>query len=321
MILIFSDHTDQSTNDVIDWLTLYGLPFTRINAEPLTVKRVTVGDVVFEIDGREVPLGDISAVWIRRPESMIIQLPEGRALAEAALQEQVQRYLKDEQQSLSRYIFQLLHTRPSLSSIFSFRVNKLESLATAYRCGLQVPATVVCNTRAELLQFMQAHPQVITKGIQESPTLQYKGKHHWCLTQRITISEAMQLPETFYHSLFQQELPKRYELRIFYLEGRFYAMAIFSQLDAQTQTDFRQYNDARPNRTVPFALPAAIETKLHTFMQAMQLNNGSVDMVVTPDKAYYFIEVNPVGQFHMTSKPCRYFLEEKIAQHLQQATT
>jgi ATP-GRASP peptide maturase of grasp-with-spasm system len=317
MVLIFSDHTDQSTNEVIDWLSLRAVPFLRINNEPLLVKRAEVGHVVFDINGKEIALNDITAVWIRRPEAMIVALPQLHAVEDENLRSQLQQHLEDERQSLSRYIYQLLHTRPSLSSIFHFRVNKLACLDAAQRCGLKIPATLVCHTRAQVLDFVQQYPRIITKGIQESPTLHHNGNHHWCLTQRLTITEVMQLPETFYHSLFQEELPKRYELRIFFLEGRCYSMAIFSQLDEQTQTDFRQYNDARPNRTVPYQLPNIIEQQLGAFMEAMQLNNGSIDMIVTPDKAFYFIEVNPVGQFHMTSKPCRYFLEEKMAQFLQ----
>ena len=30
---------------------------------------------------------------------------------------------------------------------------------------------------------------------------------------------------------------------------------------------------------------------------------------------FIFLEVNPVGQFGMTSSPCNYSLEKKIAQH------
>jgi|GEM_PF-2184302 hypothetical protein len=37
-----------------------------------------------------------------------------------------------------------------------------------------------------------------------------------------------------------------YEIRSFVLENKIYSMAIFSQLDSQTATDFRQYNETKP---------------------------------------------------------------------------
>lgn len=39
-------------------------------------------------------------------------------------------------------------------------------------------------------------------------------------------------------------------------------------------------------------------------------------MVFTKKEEYIFLEVNPVGQFNMTSVPCNYNLEKIIAQKL-----
>jgi glutathione synthase/RimK-type ligase-like ATP-grasp enzyme len=125
-----------------------------------------------------------------------------------------------------------------------------------------------------------------------------------------------EMNEFFFPSLLQINIPKRYELRIFYLAGKFYSMAIFSQQDTQTQLDFRNYNREKPNRNVPYQLPKEIENKLDLFMKAMDLDTGSIDMIVTPELEYVFLEVNPVGQYDMVSVPCNYFLHEKIAKYL-----
>ena len=91
-------------------------------------------------------------------------------------------------------------------------------------------------------------------------------------------------------------------------------MAIFSQEDKQTVIDFRNYNDQIPNRYVPYKLPHNIEDKIDKFMHKMNLDTGSIDMIVTPDLKYIFLEVNPVGQYDMVSVPCNYYLHKKIAQ-------
>jgi len=46
------------------------------------------------------------------------------------------------------------------------------------------------------------------------------------------------------------------------------------------------------------------------------LNSGSIDILVTPNNEYVFLEVNPVGQFGMVSQPCNYYLEKRIAERL-----
>ena len=98
-------------------------------------------------------------------------------------------------------------------------------------------------------------------------------------------------------------------------------MAIFSQMDEMTKVDFRNYNREKPNRCLPFKLPEEIKCKLVQFNKIMNLDTGSIDMIVTPDNKFYFIEVNPIGQFGWVSKNCNYRLEEKIALYFKTSDT
>jgi D-alanine-D-alanine ligase-like ATP-grasp enzyme len=48
-------------------------------------------------------------------------------------------------------------------------------------------------------------------------------------------------------------------------------------------------------------------------MKELNLNSGSIDFIKTKSGQYVFLEVNPVGQFGMTSYPCRYGIEKEMA--------
>ena len=48
-------------------------------------------------------------------------------------------------------------------------------------------------------------------------------------------------------------------------------------------------------------------------MKLADLDTGSIDMMYSTDGEYYFLEVNPVGQFGMVSYPCNYYIEKEIA--------
>ena len=122
----------------------------------------------------------------------------------------------------------------------------------------------------------------------------------------------------FFPSLIQEYVEKLFELRIFFLNDNFYSMAIFSQLDDQTKIDFRKYNRAIPARRVPFNLPNEIKDKIIKLMRTLNLNCGSLDFIVDLDGNFYFLEVNPVGQFGMVSSPCNFFLEKEIVNYLNQ---
>jgi len=51
-------------------------------------------------------------------------------------------------------------------------------------------------------------------------------------------------------------------------------------------------------------------------MSKLNMNCGSIDMIVTKQKEYVFLEVNPIGQFKQVSFPCNFYLEQKIANFL-----
>ena len=51
-------------------------------------------------------------------------------------------------------------------------------------------------------------------------------------------------------------------------------------------------------------------------MDLLNLDCGSIDMILTPKNEYVFLEVNPIGQFGMTSYPCNFQLEKRIAEIL-----
>ena len=90
-------------------------------------------------------------------------------------------------------------------------------------------------------------------------------------------------------------------------------MAIFSQQKESTSIDFRNYDVKNPNRYVPFSIPKSIESKLKLFMKKLDLKTGSIDLIVTPNDEYVFLEVNPVGQFDFVSVNCNYYIEKEIA--------
>ena len=190
-------------------------------------------------------------------------------------------------------------------------------MLTADALGLKTPEWVICNTKSALVEFSKKHSSIITKPLGEvtnykesANTLKYVRTE---IVKETTIDE---MPESFFPSFFQEYIDKNIEIRSFFLEGKFYSMAIFSQLDSKTKVDFRNYNDEHPNRNVPFQLPNFIEEKLARLMDKINLNTGSIDLILNNKGDFYFLEVNPVGQFGMTSKPCNYYLEKKIAELL-----
>lgn len=326
MILIISEERDSSTNGVISWIDYFGYKWIRINPETdiqfIDLKFGNHDEVQFRIrknNTEQICSNNIKAVWYRRGEINLSNLnlkgiiSADNTESNLKIKTEIISKLRREKEKVMEFIYTILASKPSIGNFFTGEVNKLISLQIAKKVGLMIPDTLVSGNKSELIRFNDINGSLITKSISEVLYLKIESNFYCNYTEAINEKFIDSLPSGFFPSLLQTKLEKSYELRIFYLHGICYTMAIFSQSDSQTEVDFRKYNDEKPNRTVPFSLPSAIEEKIAVFMKQMNLDTGSIDMIVTKNREYVFLEVNPVGQFGMVSGPCNYNLEKEIA--------
>jgi ATP-GRASP peptide maturase of grasp-with-spasm system len=324
MVLIISKDLEPSTDKVIDWLRYMGKPFRRINGKDLLdpahapTLQVVNSQADMHFNGEvDAALSDITAVWYRRDGTKSPDTQPIAVLQTDSYYPDIVHHLGQENTIAKKALFALLATSTRILGNFGkSSVNKIEVLITAQQLGLDVPATLITRSKKELQEFLDTHGPIITKALWESPAItiqEDKTTNYTSYTEEITPDVLTTIPEEFFYSLFQEKLDKELDLRVFYLDGKCYAMAIFSQMNQQTQIDFRKYAD---NRNVPYLLPENIQHLIVQLMQAMQLNTGSLDFVKTRSGRYVFLEVNPVGQYDMTSVPCNYQLDKKIAQYL-----
>lgn len=316
MVLILSIEEDLSTDAVIDWLSYLNKDFIRINGTD-TITDVEIDctfNVRFSVNNRSVDLSNITSFWYRRGKVNLDTYQIGDK--HFPFSHPLNKHLRSESEALSQMIMKTLKDRSSLGDYYNADTNKFRILMKARELGLAIPVTIVTSSKGVLKQFIEREGFVITKTIDNMIMAYEDGKLIMSYTKRITMRDLDSIGETFSPSLFQKEIPKRYELRIFYLLGEFYAMAIFSQLDKQTEVDFRVYNRAKPNRNVPFALPLHIKEKLHALMVRCRYETGSIDMIYTTNSDFVFLEINPIGQYDMVNAPCNYLLNKRVAENL-----
>lgn len=328
MILILSKSELEPTTEVVmDWLTSFGAEFMRLNGDDLhgdTAVRLTIPDshIRLGLDGVEMdlPLDQITTVWYRRWQNDKSRLPLNvfRNSSDDALRstQNIERGIAMEARRLSEFLFSQLEKRTWISQPSTAAPNKLNALKAAAAANMGIPKTLVTTKKRDVEKFHEDCGSIITKPLSESQFLSIEDKVWVSYTAEISEQQLEKLPKSFPPSLFQEKLDKEYELRIFYLDETCYPMAIFSQSDKQTQVDFRAYNFKKPNRFIPYSLSEELEEAAHRFMNSMNLNTGSLDLVKTTDGRVVFLEVNPIGQFGMVSKPCNYHLERKMAELL-----
>lgn len=329
MVLIFSQDFEPSTCHVMDWIIYYNYPYIKINVDDAIIEDVFIKltnenseegfNFKVRYKGKLIELKNINSFWFRRGG-----LPKFHSknnleqLFPESIRNQFYEHLRTEIYAVYRYIYYSIQSvKRCIGDIYKSSPNKLRVLHMAKEVGLKIPETIVTINRKDILNFNKEYEYIISKGIDNIALAQdVEFGRYFSYTELISDEAINNLPETFFPSLLQKNIDKQYELRIFYLVGKFYSMAIFSQDDEQTMVDFRKYNQTKPNRCVPYQLPYEIENKLDQLMKNLELETGSIDIIVTKNNEFVFLEVNPVGQFGMVSEPCNYYLEKKIAEYL-----
>ena len=323
MILIISKSELEATTDqVIDWLDAFDCDYYRLNGEDF-IENAEIVNGQLELDNFNPEA--ISIIWNRRwsNKSLINRKNEGYYDALGAKNASILlRSLRQERGILRLFLMSKLSHKVWTTHPGKLSPNKIVNLEIAKSCNLLAPEYIITSSKLKLLQFAKKHQKVITKPISETPFFSslVEGNIVESLilyTKSFSVDQIeKEVPNTFFKSLFQQQIIKEFEIRVFYFNDTCYSMAIFSQNDTQTEVDFRNYNNDKPNRTVPFILPKEVERNVRKFCKEAGYKIGSLDLIKSTDGKYYFLEINPVGQFGMVSHPCNYHLEKKLAKFL-----
>lgn len=259
MIFILSEEFDSSTNDVIDWIDYSNFQFRRIN-ETSNIDLTSISIPYEEknyffllADGHKIDSNEITSYWYRRGFINV----EFNLIEESNIpnyNKTVNRYLAKENAHLKEILNRILEDRKSIGKLSNNKINKLEVLSHAKELGLNIPHTIITNKKNILFDFINKYDKVITKSIKDNIHFQVSEQDYFIqYTNLIEKKDIDDYPESFFPSIFQQMINKKFELRIFYLNNNFYTMAIFSQSNKQTEIDFRLYDSKKPNRTVPYS--------------------------------------------------------------------
>jgi len=318
MILILSEHTDLTTNEVIDWLVFYNAKYLRLNAEEGSISNFDLQKKTFKIKTKNTIINsnDIKSFWYRRG-GLSFNFSSYKSNS-TALESYINGYLNKEYYFLQESVYKELKKKNYINSDLDNRINKLHVLLKAKESGLTIPISSICSTKKEIIEFFQKNDlsEIITKSINNGVSFWNDNINIEEYTSLIKFSDIRNVCNNFFPTLIQEKLEKKYEIRTFFLLDKTYSVAVFSQSNSNTIIDCRRTNIDKPHRVVPFQLPNEIINKLIQLMKNLELNSGSIDFIYTPNKGFVFLEINPIGQFAQVSYPANYYLEKEVANKL-----
>ncbi len=175
--------------------------------------------------------------------------------------------------------------------------NKILQLQTACEVGIVIPQTLISNTISEIAAFIRrqeaAGHQVVCKSSSAS-NWEEDGR---IIAQSTAIVSAEDLPSQRMMGatpmIFQTRIKARAELRVTVFGCEVHAVSIHSK----SEVDWRVKQHDESFQVEPYLLPEAVRTSILKLFKKLGLTTGSVDLMVTPEGDYVFIEVNESGQF------------------------
>jgi glutathione synthase/RimK-type ligase-like ATP-grasp enzyme len=174
--------------------------------------------------------------------------------------------------------------------------HKVYQMNVAKRVGLVMPQTLVSNDPGDVLEFYESCAgRVVVKCTYmgfidslESPALIY--------TSRVKREDLTDLESVrFATSIFQQYIDKDFDLRVTVVGDRVFAAKIEADLPPDIP-DWRAC-DLKSLRHSTFALPSSVENLCLTLVNALGLDFGAIDFVVDREGNFFFLEINPNGQW------------------------
>lgn len=303
-IVIVTDKFDPHTDIVIVELRNMGYQPVRLHPADFPVS----ASVTLDFDQHHwsgeltyskgpLDLDDIRSIWWRRPEPYVIA---------ADLPKRERDFARRETEHAFTGVWRVIDCY-WMSDPFHIRraSNKVEQLQRAAQLGFRVPRTLITNDPSRVREFYErcggkmvykalANPMlsidnaiILENGEEDDRRIVYTT----LITQdQLDILEAVRTAPC----QFQELIPKRLELRVTIIGDDMFVCEIHSQEDERTSLDWRHYEAPIPYKKG--TLPPEIAEKCFSLMKSYGLTYSAIDLILTPEGEYVFLENNPAGQ-------------------------
>lgn len=301
MILILTQPFDPHADHVSDMLAARGAEFIRFDPadfpaqSSLSVGYAPNGQMrsCLRLGETTIDLTELQSVWSRRPRQPVPH----EQIQDTATREFVELDCKTFVQDLWNALpCRWLPGRPA--SIQRAQL-KASQLRVAAELGLELPPTLVTNSREEFLDFYNHHNGNIVSKLTGPAFDRTVGASAEIARYTEVVSKrdvGYAASVQYCPMILQAYVPKRLELRITVVDQQVFAAEIHSQLTHHTRHDWRRY-DLSNTPHFPHALPPDVQERCVRLVERLDLCYGAIDMILTPDGRYVFVEINPSGQF------------------------
>lgn len=304
-ILIISSLYDFSTDLVCAELNVLGACYLRINRDEFKSYNIVLDPInvslYIEIKGVKFQIieKDLKTIYYRAPtflrEIFVSDMTEEEQLERT----QWSAFLR------SLIVFDKATWYNNPSNTYKAEIKSYQ-LKIASELGFLVPNTIATNY-INLINYK--YKKVAIKSI-DTALVSNKNEEGFVYTNIYPVEELMNIRYTSPFFIQEALLPK-VDIRVTVVKNAVIAVDICG--NELLDEDWRKYKYHLVYNLRP--LPKDIKSKCIQLLEKLELNFGAIDLVLVNDK-YYFIEINPTGEWSWLQQNTGYKFDALIAKHL-----
>lgn len=306
-VLIVSEATDATVDYLVPHLERAGLSWSRWDPGCVPTRSCAgmalregawSSFAVVDEDGARFDLGEVGVVWYRRPSDAHAPASTPTQSVVEFINRETIWFLANLWECLGRPIVNdpYLNLRASL---------KAHQLHVAHAIGFEVPPTYMGNEPDAIRQlFRAAGGSLVVKGYDPRSVRLADDAERAIYTSLVDEGDLQDdAVLRACPSIWQAYVPKRVEIRVTVVGNAILAAEIHSQASDRSKHDWRIY-DLENTPYLPHELPEPLAERCRRLVRELRLFYGAIDLVLTPDGRYVFLEINPSGQWAWIEELC-----------------
>jgi ribosomal protein S6-L-glutamate ligase RimK-like protein len=300
LILILCTNNHEAIGDIVSELNKRGEAF--MLATPGNIPSNSLCTIAFS--GNESPTfmisnesqsfssSDITGVWDWHPQDPKLDLPTMKKTMLDFCNKEWKWFVQGLWRILPEHLW-VNHPKWSMEAEI-----KPYQLQVAKSIGFEIPDTIISNDPSKISELYNRHNgKIIYKTIRTQFWYNRKNEAFPIYTSPFSDRYFEDLDSLALNpAIYQENIDKKYDLRITVVGDKVFPAEIHSQLSEISKQDFRCY-DISKTPYKKHELPDDIRIKCLNLIRKLHLQYGAIDMILTPDNRYIFLEINPSGQY------------------------
>ncbi|MBM1107065.1 hypothetical protein JQC67_13010 [Aurantibacter crassamenti] len=304
-VLIISNRYDFSSDFISVELNKQKIPYLRINRDELKDYTIEFNPIIPIIKGSfkdiefTISYENLKSVYYRAPTFLRDIFQDNISDEEQLIRSQWTAFVR------SICVFENINWLNNPVDIYKAEIKPYQ-LFIANKIGFKVPQTLISNLTKKL-----DTKYIAVKSI-DTAIINLDEKEGFVYTE---LYETKKLQENKFLSPFftQQGLVPKTDIRVTVIEDKVIAVKIFKKDNENIDIDWRRYKNELSYEIIE--LPKKIKQLCSQFLKEFNLKFGGIDLIYH-NNDYYFIEINPTGEWSWLQQNTGFKIDELIVNSL-----